>query len=88
MFDVKVRAVNVVERDQSLPKYQRLGMERNAWFLQVSLSALCECWAACKGLYTPPIRGGRGRCSSRRRLRSLLANFAAFSSCSLALGRT
>lgn len=46
MFDVRVRAVDIVRRDRMLPKYQRLGMRRIAQMEHVTEKTLYEWWAA------------------------------------------
>lgn len=48
MFVVKVRAIEAVRADRTRPKYERLGMERLAWFFRIDERTLYEWWAAYK----------------------------------------
>ena len=64
MFDVRVRAVDVVRRDRMLPKYRRLGMKRIAWLFRVTENTLYEWWDAYKRDKVDALRsrpGDRGR---------------------------
>ena len=48
IFDLRIAAVRLIEADRTLPKYRRLGMERIAWIMGVSLRSAYNWWDAYK----------------------------------------